>query len=210
MLRILMLDADYRFLTTFEDHFYDSNKFKILIKTYSSPTYLENLLSRNFFDITILGDLPDKNYNILKVLSTHESTGKIIKIIENVEDTKLIDLIQCGVSSVWVKTRYLQELEDIIHFTNEHNAYIDPKLSLTLVEYIKSDIKDSFSNKILLKSLSLKILNLLKEGYSYDQISKELQVSINVVRYQIKSIYKALDVKNKSAAISKLSIMNVI
>ena len=54
-----------------------------------------------------------------------------------------------------------------------------------------------------LSSLSdrqMQVLELLSEGYSYDQIARRLFISVNTVKFHIRSIFSQLGVRNRVAA----------
>jgi DNA-binding CsgD family transcriptional regulator len=49
------------------------------------------------------------------------------------------------------------------------------------------------------------ILKYLGEGRSYKEIADMMDISIDMVRYSIKDIYKTLGVKNKVSALGKFN-----
>jgi DNA-binding CsgD family transcriptional regulator len=68
-----------------------------------------------------------------------------------------------------------------------------------------SSFKDHFSSSKYTKSnfgrYGFRILQLLAEGKTYEEIADITQITIDGVRYYIKKIYKVLEVKNARAAI---------
>lgn len=68
-------------------------------------------------------------------------------------------------------------------------------------------LKKSISLKNQKKAISLesRIIALLQLGLSNRDISKELGLSINTVKYHLKKIYKKLIVKNRIEAINKFN-----
>jgi len=49
----------------------------------------------------------------------------------------------------------------------------------------------------------LRLLKMLMEGYSYQGVADQLNISINTVRDYIRSVYDKLHVHSKSAAVAK-------
>jgi DNA-binding CsgD family transcriptional regulator len=49
----------------------------------------------------------------------------------------------------------------------------------------------------------LRILKLLVEGYNYKTAAVELDVSVNTIRFHMRSIYDKLQVHSKSEAVAK-------
>lgn len=54
---------------------------------------------------------------------------------------------------------------------------------------------------LYMNEIKSKFFHLLVQGLSYNEISEQLKMSINSVRYYIKELYKALNVNNKAAVI---------
>jgi DNA-binding CsgD family transcriptional regulator len=69
-----------------------------------------------------------------------------------------------------------------------------------------SSFEDHFSSSKYTKSnfgrYGFRILQLLAEGKTYEEIADITQITIDGVRYYIKKIYKVLEVKNARAAIN--------
>lgn len=55
-----------------------------------------------------------------------------------------------------------------------------------------------------LKDQDLKVLSFLKQGLKYKDIAKEMDMTIDGVRYYTKKIYKKLEVNNALAAVDKV------
>ena len=49
----------------------------------------------------------------------------------------------------------------------------------------------------------IRILTLLVEGHNYTTAAEELKVSLNTIRFHMRSIYDKLQVHSKSEAVSK-------
>ena len=47
------------------------------------------------------------------------------------------------------------------------------------------------------------VLNLLAEGYNYQEIAESLYISVDTVRHHIRNIYKKLHVHSQSEAVAK-------
>jgi DNA-binding NarL/FixJ family response regulator len=77
--------------------------------------------------------------------------------------------------------------------------FIHPDLSILVFNFFEKNTVVSFE----MKNKSKLILQYLSEGKSYKEIAGILNVSIDVVRYNIKEIYKKLGVKNKGGAVGK-------
>lgn len=70
-------------------------------------------------------------------------------------------------------------------------------------------------NKIVLKNIrkpanrsltsrELEVIQLLKKGYFYREVSMELEITIDTVKKHLKNIYTKMEVRNKTEALNKL------
>lgn len=59
-----------------------------------------------------------------------------------------------------------------------------------------------------LSKTEYKVIHLLEKGYSNKEISDELNISGNTVKYHLKNIYKKLKVKNRLEAVYKYKYKN--
>jgi LuxR family maltose regulon positive regulatory protein len=61
-----------------------------------------------------------------------------------------------------------------------------------------------------LTNRELDVLRLMAEGLKYEQIGEQLYISLNTVRYHVKSIYGKLNVNNRTKAIDKARQMQIL
>jgi DNA-binding CsgD family transcriptional regulator len=60
-----------------------------------------------------------------------------------------------------------------------------------------------FGNRASLTPHEIRILKLLVEGHNYKTAAAELDVSVNTIRFHMRSIYDKLQVHSKSEAVAK-------
>ena len=63
---------------------------------------------------------------------------------------------------------------------------------------------------LLLTPRQTEILNLLRRGYSYQEIADDLGVSLNTVKKHISNIYEKLEVNNRQQAVYKANAMGML
>jgi LuxR family maltose regulon positive regulatory protein len=61
-----------------------------------------------------------------------------------------------------------------------------------------------------LTNRELDVLRLMAEGMKYEQIGEQLYISLNTVRYHVKSIYSKLNVNNRTKAIERANLLGVL
>ena len=54
-----------------------------------------------------------------------------------------------------------------------------------------------------LSDREISVLNLLSDGYNYQEIAETLFISVDTVRHHIRNIYKKLHVHSQSEAVAK-------
>ena len=124
----------------------------------------------------------------------------------------------------------VESLENAIHLAEPHRErytfmqnmpYLRPVLALltensyarqllTLVADVGSG---TFSHPSLLEALSeqeIAIMQLMTRGLTYDAIGKELIISINTVRYHVKSLYGKLGVSSRADAIAQAQTLGLL
>ena len=71
-------------------------------------------------------------------------------------------------------------------------------LHFSITIFVSSMNKEKLYPKITLRKRE--ILELIAQGYTDQEISLELHISINTVKTHLKQIYKILDAKNRTQA----------
>ena len=92
------------------------------------------------------------------------------------------------------------ELKEVLLTMYATESYIHPKSAHAILKHYSRNVKKE--STIKLKSLPNQVLMLLAQGKSYIEISESLNISINGVRYYIKSLYKSIGVNSKSQAVA--------
>ena len=92
--------------------------------------------------------------------------------------------------------------QSIIQLVKALDLLKENNISFKLIEETKK--VPTVKEKPLSKKLGRNgetVLHLLSEGYSYEDIAKNVDISINGVRFYVKKIYKALGVNNGRDAV---------
>jgi DNA-binding NarL/FixJ family response regulator len=109
-----------------------------------------------------------------------------------------------GAHSYLTKGESLAKIKETIIQTHQGGSQMSVQIARKVIEYFKSKNTPSISTK--LEPLSEKESNLVQlilDGYSYKMCAEKLEVSINTVRYYIKSIYRKLNI-NSSMELANL------
>jgi LuxR family maltose regulon positive regulatory protein len=98
---------------------------------------------------------------------------------------------------------------DILPILKRYRVIKNTKYINLLLEKTKQ-YAQCFGPSIILTQKEKQVFILLDNGLSYKKISKELGLSISTVNKHTVSIYKKLDVKNKTLALKKAKILNIL
>lgn len=123
----------------------------------------------------------------------------VLSIYES--EDKVFDALCAGATGYLIKNTPLEKIKDAVIELKNGGAPMSPKIARKVIHHF-SPKKQSNLNEILTPK-EKEIVNYLVEGFSYKQISEQLNNSIETIRHHIKNIYKKLHVNSKTEVITK-------
>lgn len=109
-----------------------------------------------------------------------------------------------GAHSYLTKGESLSKIKETIIQTNQGGSQMSVQIARKVIDYFKAKNTPSTSTKLeLLSEKESQLVQLILDGYSYKMCAEKLEVSINTVRYYIKSIYRKLNI-NSSMELANL------
>jgi len=172
-----------------------------VLETFSS---LEEITDDIFSADVILMDigLPGKSgIEGLKEIKHHSPDTNIIMLTNFIDDDKIFEALSAGADGYLLKkvstTRILEAIKD----TNNGGASITPLIARRVLKTFKIPLE---YNKHIdeLSKREIEILALLVQGMNYKNVAEELFISPETVRNHIKNIYKKLQVRSRSEAVT--------
>ncbi len=131
-------------------------------------------------------------------------SSQIIVITGDKTDDFLIKAIENGASSYLYKPFKMADLQNAIQLVNETGSFLKPEVLTKLLGLInQKKSKPEFSKKELLTQREVDILELIKKGCTYKEISSELNISFHTVNHHLKNLYVKLDVNSKVELVAK-------
>ncbi|MCX6629071.1 MAG: response regulator transcription factor [Candidatus Solibacter sp.] len=118
------------------------------------------------------------------------------------DDQRIFDALCAGASGYLLKktppARLLEGLKEAVG----SGAPMSPDVARRVVSLFRQ-IRPPAEADYRLTPHEIRILGLLVEGHNYKTAADELRVSINTIRFHMRSIYEKLQVHSKSEAVSK-------
>lgn len=161
----------------------------------------------------ILKDHPADLLTIDADFRTEEASENISGIAEKKLSKRVIVLtltkskqeflkaIQSGINGYLLKDEEIDHLLESLKKIHAGRFIVSELMVDKLVEFVIE--KNKFPKNLLLSTRELEVLLLLQNGYSNNQISKELFITENTIKTHIKHIYKKMSVSNREEAIVK-------
>jgi DNA-binding NarL/FixJ family response regulator len=118
----------------------------------------------------------------------------IVYTTDEHQDT-LLKAFCLGATGYLLKDTSFSELPYFINIIKAGGSVISPRMAKKLIGYFAPPKPDAES---LFNERELQILKLLAEGWEYKQVADKVGLSVDGVRFYVKRIYKALNVRSKN------------
>lgn len=161
------------------------------------------MVDRHEPDIVLLDiNMPNMNgIECLKVLKKDYKETKVIMLTIHEDAEYLIETVNMGAEGYVLKDADVSQLIDAINKVVNGEIYIHPSLSGVLVkEYKRKEVTYNDLSKRRLTRRELEVLKLVAQGINNKEISETLFISEKTVKNHISSIFKKLNVNDRTQA----------
>jgi DNA-binding NarL/FixJ family response regulator len=118
------------------------------------------------------------------------------------DDRRIFDALCAGACGYLLKKTPPARLLECLNEVAGGGAPMSPEVARRVVALFR-EIRPPAQADYQLTPHEIRILTLLVEGHNYKTAADELDVSINTIRFHMRSIYEKLQVHSKSEAVSK-------
>ncbi|TGL75954.1 response regulator transcription factor [Leptospira jelokensis] len=144
-----------------------------------------------FLDIMLPGM---SGIEVVKVLSEKNENIKVIMLTNMNSDEMIFNSIKNGALGYLLKSE-LGQIKSIVDVLLDGGAYITPTIALRVFSSFRKPVDKP---KVYLTDREKQILELLVKGKTIPLVSKFLDLSEHTVQGYVKSIYRKLQVHNRS------------
>lgn len=145
-----------------------------------------------------------------KQIKSYDENIKILILTSHKNDTEVWDALSAGANAYCMKEIEPDKLIRVIETVYEGAAWLDPAIANTVLKAIvsgkipkKYEEKNENKEKIQLTDRELEVLRLIVEGYSNQEISEKLFVSIHTAKVHVCNILQKLSVDDRTQAAIK-------
>ena len=117
------------------------------------------------------------------------------------DENKIFDSLCAGASGYFLKSTPLKEIMSGVEIIMQGGSVMSPSIARKITEHFQVTVKPKKMEKLTPREND--VVQGLLDGLSYKLIADRLDISIDTVRFYIKSIYKKLYVNSRSEVIKK-------
>lgn len=134
-----------------------------------------------------------------------KNPGLNILMLTIYEDSeKVFDALCSGASGYLVKKTPPAKLLEAIKDAHDGGSPMSSGIARQVINAFKeTKAKTTKDEDYKLSSREIEVLNLLADGYNYQEIAESIFISVDTVRHHIRNIYKKLHVHSQSEAVAK-------
>ncbi len=155
-------------------------------------------------------DEQDSGVKIIKKIKEKGLSVKIMMLTIHEEDKYIFDCLTMGATDYMLKTTPVEKIIEAIRNAYNDKTVLNPVIAKKLIDE-GARLQERHTNSIsLLNAIAqltateYKILRLVYEGYSYEEIAKQRFVAPVTIRTQINKILKKFDMYSAKELIAQL------
>ncbi|HEY2986717.1 MAG TPA: response regulator transcription factor [Candidatus Binatia bacterium] len=142
-----------------------------------------------------------------KLISSLVPKAKVLMLSIHDDDEKIISALRAGAAGYILKDADQKDFIEIIRHTYQGKSLSSPYLAhLTLPRSSRpstiseAEKKKEFAEKYGLTEQELRLLHLLAEGLSNEEMSRLVNLSRETIKMHLKALFRKLQVKNRTEA----------
>jgi DNA-binding NarL/FixJ family response regulator len=138
--------------------------------------------------------------NGIKIISQRLPEADVIILTVFMDSVKIFNALCAGATGYLLKGTPMSEVMTAIEVIRNGGSYMSPSIARQVVDHFKAPAKNANER---LTERERDVIKYLLDGLTYRLIAEKLCISVDGVRFRIKSIYEKLQVNSRSEIMSK-------
>jgi DNA-binding NarL/FixJ family response regulator len=210
MKRIAIVDDNRNLRHFFEEKFNESGVAEVVLTATNGQDFLQQLaFLKPLPDLAVMDiEMPEMDgIETLRQTKALYPEIEVIMLTVFDESERVFDAIKSGAIGYLLKDEPVEKIiETIVTITEENGAVMSPRIARKIFEFLaigpgKAAPEELPAEETVLSQREKEILEMLVEGFQYQEIAGKLNISPQTVRTHLKNIYKKLHVRNKVEAV---------
>jgi DNA-binding NarL/FixJ family response regulator len=208
MVKIAVVDDNSFLIKATQEKLSFFDDFEIKFTAVDGVDLIKKLEKKHNIDL-ILMDIEMPNKNGIEATAIIKSTYPNIKIIMLTvfdNDENIFNAIKAGADGYLLKEVNPKDLQQGILDTINGGATMTPSIAMKTLKLFREPYHFEATNikeEINLTAREIEVLEQLSKGLKYQDIAKNLFLSIGTIRKHVENIYYKLQVHNKIEAVQK-------
>lgn len=176
-----------------------------VVCSYASPTefladYQNGVISVNLVLLDL--ELPEMGgIEVLRTLRKRPSPPEVLVLTVFDDRESLFSALKAGAGGYILKDTPLDTLCRALEEVADGGAPMSPAIARRVLQEFQKPTGDDEMDR--LSAREKEVLQILVQGFTYDEIGEKLFISGGTVQVHLKKIYRKLGVRSRSAAVAK-------
>lgn len=216
MVNIAIVEDQEQLIPIMERFISQNKAIRCVLKASSLAYFFDHLSESPRIDIILLDIFLEEQNSLSHIgaIKAQLPGVKVIIMTGHQETEYLLQALQEGADSYYLKGSPPEQLIDSILMTYEGGSFLDPKAARGIIEFFQktkqATLVHTFQTarvreKWGLSRRELEVAKGLYKEQTYKEIAQEYNMAIDTVRYYLKSLYKKMDVHNRIQLIQLLN-----
>jgi DNA-binding NarL/FixJ family response regulator len=173
------------------------------------------LVQENDVDVALVSTrLPDQGaLKLTNAITGLAPNTKVLALGLTEEKKRVLRYVEAGATGYILKDDSLDDMIDNVRAAVDDKVFVSPKIAAAMMERLSdlaqmfSDVENSVTDDAGLTPREIEVLELIGEGLTNQEISKQLVIEVGTVKNHVHSILDKLNVGSRGEAAAYLAFI---